>query len=53
MHNLIGFGRLKIFDEDLAWLEGGSVKSSYQKQGIGKELMGYAINSVRQKWFQS
>ena len=47
MNNLIGFGRVKFFDEDLAWLEGGRVKSSYQKQGIGKELMRYAINYAR------
>ena len=47
MNNLIGFGRVKIFDENLAWLEGGRVKSSYQKQGIGRELMGYAINYAK------
>lgn len=47
-HNLIGFGRVKIFNENLAWLEGGRVKSTFQKQGIGKELMGYAINYAKQ-----
>ena len=47
MNDLIGFGRVKVFDENLAWLEGGRVKSSYQKQGIGKELMQYAVDYAR------
>jgi RimJ/RimL family protein N-acetyltransferase len=40
---LIGFGRVKIFDKDLAWLEGGRIKVSYQGQGIGKLQLGYAV----------
>ncbi len=30
---LIGFGRVKSYDKDIAWLEGGRIKVSYQ----GKE----------------
>ncbi|MFW9894585.1 MAG: GNAT family N-acetyltransferase [Candidatus Thorarchaeota archaeon] len=41
--DLIGFGRVKLFNKDLAWLEGGRIKASYQRQGIGKLQLGYAI----------
>lgn len=41
---LIGFGRVKIFPNGVAWLEGGRVKVSHQKQGIGRDLMKYAID---------
>ena len=41
---LIGFGNVKIFPNGVAWLEGGRVKVSHQKQGIGRDLMKYAIN---------
>ena len=41
---LIGFGNVKIFPNGGAWLEGGRVKVSHQKQGIGRDLMKYAIN---------
>jgi RimJ/RimL family protein N-acetyltransferase len=41
---LIGFGRVKLFDKDIAWLEGGRIKVSYQGQGIGKLQLGYAID---------
>jgi len=41
---LIGFGRVKIFPNGAAWLEGGRVKVSHQKQGIGRDLMKYAID---------
>jgi len=40
---LIGFGRVKIFNNDLAWLEGGRIKASYQGKGIGKLQLGYAV----------
>lgn len=40
---LIGFGRVKLFDNDLAWLEGGRIKVSYQGKGIGKLQLGYAV----------
>jgi RimJ/RimL family protein N-acetyltransferase len=40
---LIGFGRVKIYDKELAWLEGGRIKVSYQGQGIGKKQLGYAV----------
>ncbi|MFX0039625.1 MAG: GNAT family N-acetyltransferase [Promethearchaeota archaeon] len=40
---LIGFGRVKLYDKELAWLEGGRIKVSYQGQGIGKLQLGYAI----------
>lgn len=48
MNDLIGFGRVKVLNENLAWLEGGRVKSSYQKQGIGKEIMQYALNYAKE-----
>jgi GNAT superfamily N-acetyltransferase len=41
---LIGFGSVKIFPNGVAWLEGGRVKISHQKQGIGRDLMKYAID---------
>lgn len=40
---LIGFGRVKLYDNELAWLEGGRISVSYQGQGIGKKQLGYAI----------
>jgi len=40
---LIGFGRVKLYNKDVAWLEGGRIKLSYQGQGIGKLQLGYAI----------
>lgn len=33
---LIGFGRVKYFPNGVAWLEGGRVRPSYQRKGIGK-----------------
>lgn len=44
---LIGFGRVKIFPNKVAWLEGGRVKSDLQKKGIGKALMKYAIDYAK------
>jgi len=44
MNELIGFGRVKIYPNGLAWLEGGRVKASHQKKGIGRDLMKYAID---------
>ncbi len=41
---LVGFGRVKLFDKEIAWLEGGRVKTEYQKQGIGREMTKYAID---------
>ncbi|MFW9823710.1 MAG: GNAT family N-acetyltransferase [Candidatus Thorarchaeota archaeon] len=41
--DLIGFGRVKLYNKDLAWLEGGRIKASYQRKGIGKLQLGYAI----------
>ena len=40
---LIGFGRVKLYNKDIAWLEGGRIKVSYQGQGIGKLQLGYAV----------
>lgn len=40
---LIGFGRIKFFPNGVAWLEGGRVKSTYQKKGVGREQLRYAI----------
>ncbi len=44
MKELIGFGRVKMFSNGVAWLEGGRVKITHQKQGIGRDLMKYAID---------
>jgi RimJ/RimL family protein N-acetyltransferase len=41
---MVGFGRVKLFDKEIAWLEGGRVKAEYQKQGIGREMLKYAID---------
>ncbi|MFX0077100.1 MAG: GNAT family N-acetyltransferase [Candidatus Hermodarchaeota archaeon] len=41
--DLIGFGRVKLYNKDIAWLEGGRIKVSYQGQGIGKLQLGYAV----------
>lgn len=40
---LIGFGRVKFFPNSVAWLEGGRVRVSYQKKGVGREQLRYAI----------
>ncbi|UCC20595.1 MAG: GNAT family N-acetyltransferase [Promethearchaeota archaeon] len=40
---LIGFGRVKLYNKEIAWLEGGRIKVSYQGKGIGKLQMGYAV----------
>jgi len=40
---LIGFGRVKLYNKDIAWLEGGRIKVSYQGRGIGKLQLGYAV----------
>jgi hypothetical protein len=45
--SLIGFGRVKMLSKDLAWLEGGRVRMSLQKKGIGREMTKYAINYAR------
>jgi len=44
MKELIGFGRVRMFYNGVAWLEGGRVKASHQKKGIGRDLMKYAID---------
>jgi len=44
MKELIGLGRVKMFSNGIAWLEGGRVKITHQKQGIGRDLMKYAID---------
>jgi len=41
---MVGFGRVKFFNKEIAWLEGGRVKIDYQKQGIGREMLKYAID---------
>ncbi len=45
--DLIGFGRVKLYDKDIAWLEGGRIKVSYQGQGIGKMQLNYAIEYAK------
>ena len=44
MKELIGLGRVKMFPNGVAWLEGVRVKITHQKQGIGRDLMKYAID---------
>jgi len=44
MKELIGLGRVKMFSNGVAWLEGGRVKITHQKKGIGRDLMKYAID---------
>ena len=44
MKELIGLGRVKIFSNGVAWLEGGRVKITHQKKGIGRDMMKYAID---------
>ena len=41
---MVGFGRIKVFPNGIAWLEGGRVKVEFQKQGIGRAMMKYAID---------
>lgn len=45
--DLIGFGRVKLYNKDIAWLEGGRIKVSYQGQGIGKLQLNYAIEYAK------
>ncbi|TFF87973.1 MAG: GNAT family N-acetyltransferase [Promethearchaeota archaeon] len=44
--DLIGFGRVKFYDE-IAWLEGGRVKKPLQRKGVGRQLMGHAIEYAK------
>jgi len=44
---MVGFGRVKLFNRDVAWLEGGRVKKDYQKKGIGREMIRYAIDYAK------
>jgi len=44
---LIGFGRVKLYNKEIAWLEGGRIKVSYQGQGIGKLQLNYAIEYAK------
>ncbi len=45
---MVGFGRVKLFAKDIAWLEGGRVKADYQKRGIGREMIKYALDYAHQ-----
>ena len=45
--HLIGFGRVKLYNKDIAWLEGGRIKASHQGQGIGKLQLKYVIEYAR------
>jgi GNAT superfamily N-acetyltransferase len=47
MNNLVGFGRVKILSKSLVWLEGGRVKISHQKKGIGEKLMKHALEYAK------
>jgi len=42
--DMVGFGRVKFYNKDIAWLEGGRIKASYQRQGIGRKQLSYAID---------
>ena len=44
MKELVGFGRVKMYSNGVAWLEGGRVKVTHQKKGIGREQLKYAID---------
>jgi RimJ/RimL family protein N-acetyltransferase len=46
--DLVGFGRVKFITKDIAWLEGGRVKTEYQKLGIGREMIKYALDYATQ-----
>jgi GNAT superfamily N-acetyltransferase len=41
---MVGFGRVKLFDKEIAWLEGGRVREGNQKQGIGRQMIRYALD---------
>jgi len=41
---MVAFSRVKLYNKKIAWLEGGRVKISYQKQGIGKTIAKYGID---------
>ena len=45
---MVGFGRVKLFTKEIAWLEGGRVKIEYQKQGIGRQMIKYALDYASQ-----
>ncbi|HEC37273.1 MAG TPA: GNAT family N-acetyltransferase [bacterium] len=44
LDEIVGFGRVKLYNDKLAWLEGGRVNVKYQNQGIGREMTNFAIN---------
>ncbi|KKK45951.1 hypothetical protein LCGC14_0766500 [marine sediment metagenome] len=44
---IVGFGRVKFYNDKLAWLEGGRVNIKYQKQGVGREMMKFALDYSR------
>ena len=45
--DLIGFGRVKFYNQEIAWLEGGRIKVSYQSQGIGKLQLNHAVEYAK------
>ena len=44
---MVGFGRVKLYKRDIAWLEGGRVKNDYQNKGIGREMIKYALDYAK------
>ena len=44
---MVGFGRVNLFNRDIAWLEGGRVKNDYQNKGIGREMIKYALDYAK------
>lgn len=43
---LIAYGRVKFYGKSIGWMEGGRVKSSYQKKGVGILLTEHAIQTA-------
>jgi RimJ/RimL family protein N-acetyltransferase len=47
MHEMIGVAQVRWFSPGVAWLEGGRVRPSAQKQGVGIQIAEHAIEHVR------
>ncbi len=46
-HDLVGIAQVRWFSPGVAWLEGGRVRPSFQKQGAGVQIAAHAIEYVR------
>ncbi|NMC05737.1 MAG: GNAT family N-acetyltransferase [Candidatus Lokiarchaeota archaeon] len=47
MHDMVGIARVRWFSQEVAWLEGGRVRPSFQKQGAGIQIAMHALEHVR------